>query len=98
AFRTDTMMLVTVDPAGSSAGMLGIPRDLLVPIAMPAKDCTYLPYGNPYAQDRINTAYTYGQLCKYTGNSGGGPGLAKETVQYNFGVPVHYYALVDFDG
>ena len=74
-----------------TAGMIGIPRDLLMPIAMPAKDCQYLPDGNPYAQDRINTAYFYGDLCKYRGGGGsGGPGLAKDTVQYNFGVKVHY--------
>lgn len=97
--RTDTMMLATIDPGGLTAGILGIPRDLLVPIAMPSKDCQYLPWGNPYAQDRINTAYVYGELCSYRGGGGtGGPGLAKDTVQYNFGVRVHYYALVDFNG
>ncbi|MCX6022307.1 MAG: LCP family protein, partial [Chloroflexi bacterium] len=97
--RTDTMMVLTIDPAGHSAGMLGLPRDLLVPIAMPSKDCNYLPWGNPYAQDRINTAFLYGTLCGYTGPGGsGGPGLAKDTIQYNFGVHIHYYATLDFDG
>lgn len=97
--RTDTMMLATIDPGGRSAGMIGIPRDLLVPIAMSTKECNYLPWGSPYGQDRVNTAYVYGQLCEFNSSSGtGGPGLAKETVQYNFGVRVHYYALIDFDG
>ena len=31
-WRTDTMILVTIDPATKSAGMLSIPRDLWVPI------------------------------------------------------------------
>src|SRR5688572_160867 len=30
--RTDTMMLLTLDPYSKSAGMLSIPRDLWVPI------------------------------------------------------------------
>jgi polyisoprenyl-teichoic acid--peptidoglycan teichoic acid transferase len=28
----------------------------------------------------------------------GGPELMKSTILYNFGVPIHYYALIDFDG
>ncbi|MBI4497539.1 MAG: LCP family protein [Chloroflexi bacterium] len=92
--RTDTIMLVTIDPTSRSAGMLSIPRDLLIPIPLPSKDCSYLPWGNPYGQERINTAFVYGELCGYPT---GGAGLTKDTVQYNFGVKVHYYALIDFD-
>jgi LCP family protein required for cell wall assembly len=46
-------------------------------------------------ENRINTAAFYGELYKYPG---GGPGLAKKTIEYNFGRPVHYYVLVDFAG
>lgn len=45
--RTDTMILVTLDPIGNTAGMMSIPRDLYVPI--PGK-----------IQDRINAAHVYG--------------------------------------
>jgi polyisoprenyl-teichoic acid--peptidoglycan teichoic acid transferase len=45
--RTDTMILLTLDPQTQSAGMLSIPRDLFVP----------MPDGR---QDRINTAHVYG--------------------------------------
>ena len=45
--RTDTMMLVTLDPVERGAGIMSIPRDLYVPI--PNK-----------GQDRINTAHVYG--------------------------------------
>ena len=81
--RSDTMMLLTVDPTGESAGMLSIPRDLWVPI----------PGG--YKDGKINTAHFLGEEFK---EPGGGPGLAKRTVEYNFGVRVHYYARVDFRG
>lgn len=37
--------------------------------------------------NRINTAYFYG-----------GPTLAKQAVAVNFGVPLHYYVKVNFDG
>jgi len=83
--RTDTMMIVTIDPYGKSAGMLGLPRDLWVPIPVSDKNVP---------RDRINTAFLYGNLYSYPG---GGPALAMKTVSYNLGIPIHYYALLDFD-
>lgn len=83
-WRTDTMIVMTVDPKTKSAGMLTIPRDLYVPIPAPGA-----------GENRINTANFYGDSSKYPG---GGPALAKKTVEYNFAIPIHYYVLVDFDG
>ncbi len=80
--RTDTMILVTVDPATGKAGMLSIPRDLWVTVP-------------GYRENRINTAHYLGDRNGYPG---GGPALAMKTVQYNLGVPVHFYVRVDFDG
>lgn len=80
--RTDTMILVTVDPNTKTAGMLSIPRDLWV--AIPG-----------YEEDRINKAYFLGDQNDYPG---GGPALAMKTVQYNLGVPVHFYSQIDFEG
>lgn len=86
ATRTDTMLLVTLDPYSKTAGMLSIPRDLWIPI----------PYAsNRVIHDRINTAHVYGMLYDYPG---GGTALAKDTVQYNLGVRVHYYVMLDFQG
>jgi LCP family protein required for cell wall assembly len=78
--RTDTMILLTLDPISKTAGMLSIPRDLWVSI--PGFD-----YG------KINTAYQLGEAYKLPG---GGPGLAMDTVERLIGVPIQYYALVDF--
>jgi LCP family protein required for cell wall assembly len=78
--RTDTMILLTVDPINRTAGMLSIPRDLWVNI--PGYD-----YG------RINTAYQLGEAFKVPG---GGPQLAANTVEELLGVPVDYYAQIDF--
>ena len=84
--RTDTMMILTLDPYSKTAGILSIPRDLFVPI--PVRQ-------NLVLHERINTANVYGETFEYPG---GGPALAKETVQYNFGVRIHYYLMVDFEG
>jgi len=79
-WRTDTMMVLTVDPVSKSAGMLSIPRDLWVPIP-------------GYGEGRINTANYLGDAYNYPG---GGPALAARTVQYNLGIPIHHYVRVDF--
>lgn len=78
--RTDTMILLTLDPISNTAGMLSVPRDLWVSI--PGFD-----YG------KINTAYQLGEAFKLPG---GGPGLAMDTVERLIGVPIQYYAQIDF--
>jgi polyisoprenyl-teichoic acid--peptidoglycan teichoic acid transferase len=80
ASRTDTLILFTMDPETRSAGMLSMPRDLWVNIP-----------GYNYA--KINTAYFLGEAYK---EPGGGPGLAIRTVEEFLGLPIHFYAQVDF--
>jgi LCP family protein required for cell wall assembly len=84
ACRTDTMILISINPKDMSASLLSIPRDLWVPIRHPK-----------HTEDRINTAHYWGEVENYPG---GGPELAKDTVQYNLGVPVHYYVRLNFTG
>jgi LCP family protein required for cell wall assembly len=79
-WRTDTMLVLTIDPVTLSGGMLSIPRDLWVPIP-------------GYEEGRINTAHYLGDVYDYPG---GGPALAAKTVQYNLGVPIHHYARFNF--
>jgi LCP family protein required for cell wall assembly len=78
--RTDTMILLTIDPLTKTAGILNIPRDLWVNIP-------------GFEHARINTAYPLGISWNVPG---GGPGLAKRTVENLLGVPVDYYAIIDF--
>lgn len=47
-----------------------------------------------YGTGRINAAHFWGE----NESVGGGPALAAQTVAQNFGVPVHGYVRVDFDG
>lgn len=79
--HTDSMMLVTIDPVGLSAGVMSLPRDLWVEI--PGFDV-----------DRINQAHYYGEAYEYPG---GGPALAVETVESFLGIQIDYYAAVNFD-
>lgn len=84
--RTDTMILISVDPQSRSAGMMSVPRDLWV----------FIPHPEPGVENRINTAHFYGEAFDYPGGSG--PGLATRTVAQNLGVTVHYYVRINFDG
>lgn len=79
--KTDTMLLVTIDPLSKTAGILSIRRDLWVNIP-------------GYDYNKINMAYFYGVADNLPG---GGPGLAMQTVSEFLGVPIHYYAQVDLD-
>jgi polyisoprenyl-teichoic acid--peptidoglycan teichoic acid transferase len=47
-----------------------------------------------YGNERINAAYELGELSK----KGGGPELARKTVEHLLGVPIHHYALIGFAG
>ncbi len=72
--RSDTILLVSVDPVGKSAALVSLPRDLWVRIP-------------GYGEQRINVAHAVG-----------GPDLVKQTIAADFGIPVQYYARVDFRG
>jgi len=81
AYRTDTMIVVNVDPVRNTAGVISFPRDLWVKI----------PNFEP---QRINAANYIGDNVAYPG--GGGPALAMETIAANFGIDVNYYVTVNF--
>jgi LCP family protein required for cell wall assembly len=78
--RSDTMIVLTIDPLTKTAGMISVPRDLWVNIPN-------------FGYSRINTAYSNGEGSKLPG---GGPELARKTVEQLLGVPIQYYAQVDF--
>jgi len=81
-YRTDTLIIVSVNTASGLVTLVSIPRDLFV----------YVPQ---WGMTRINTAFDAGERLNY---AGGGAALLKQTILYNLGVPIHYYALINFDG
>ncbi|RMG91622.1 MAG: LytR family transcriptional regulator [Chloroflexi bacterium] len=78
--RTDSIMIISVDPETNSVSILSVPRDLYVII--PGR-----------GRDRINTAFVYGASGN---NPAAGAALAMQTITYNLGVPIDHYVLVDF--
>jgi LCP family protein required for cell wall assembly len=79
--HSDTMILLSVDPITKTASMLSLPRDLWVNI--PGFD-----YG------RINESYFNGAAFNLPG---GGAELARQTVEQFIGIPVNYYAVIEFE-
>ena len=78
---SDTMILVTIDPLSQTLGALSIRRDLWVNIP-------------GYDYHKINKAHFIGEGNRLPG---GGAGLAVATVEQFLGVPIHFYAKVDFN-
>ncbi len=89
--RSDTLILVHVEPVAGWAGMLSIPRDSVVPI-------------RELGMRKINTAYTYGYSnaeALYgagTAPDAAGGALAAETVESFLGLQIDYIAQIDFSG
>lgn len=82
ATRTDTMIVVSIDPVGKGVAMVSLPRDMWVSIP-------------GLGEQRINEAYPYGELRRV---EGGGAGLLGRTIEQNFGISVSHYASVNFPG
>jgi LCP family protein required for cell wall assembly len=76
------MVIAILRPHEGQVSLISIPRDLWVSIP-------------GWENQRINTAYQHGISVDYPG---GGPGLLKDTIQYNLGIRIDHTAMVDFDG
>lgn len=89
--RTDTIIVASIDPATKSAALVSFPRDLWVQIP---------GYGN----DRINAAYPLGEEAREAARRSNkpvgltGPGLLRRTIETNFGIPIHFFVAIDFQG
>lgn len=81
--HSDTMILAALDTDHHQARLLSVPRDLLVTI----------PGFGP--NHRINEAFTIGETRHLTG---GGPDLARKTMEKLTGLVIPYYAVTSFDG
>ena len=82
AYLTDTIILASLKPSNNEVALISIPRDLIVEIP-------------GYYYRKINNAVTFGIKDDYPG---GGEALLSSIVSKVFGVPIHYYARIDFTG
>ncbi len=83
SYRTDSMIVVAINRTTNTVSMLSLPRDLFV----------YIP---TYGMARLNEAFNIGAVEGF--HPGGGFGLLQQTILYNFGIPVDFYARVSFNG
>jgi polyisoprenyl-teichoic acid--peptidoglycan teichoic acid transferase len=85
--RSDTTMLLRVDPEKEFLSLLSLPRDLMVEIP---------GYGGPY---KLNEAYSYGEQEQARNKEGGGgPDLTLKTVKHLLGIDINHIVNVDFEG
>jgi LCP family protein required for cell wall assembly len=84
---TDTMMVASLDPVGKTASLLSVPRDLID---------TPLPGGDVYGP-KLNSLMSYADAHKDVFPQGGVRAL-EDAIGTLLGVPIHYYALIDFTG
>ncbi|GAB4452306.1 MAG: hypothetical protein Kow00120_22500 [Anaerolineae bacterium] len=81
SWMTDTMMLIDINPMAQTASLLSIPRDLWFWTDIP---------GEPLRQ--VNRFYALAELAE---DGAGGPAV-KEMLNFNLGVDVDAYAVIDF--
>lgn len=83
---TDSIMLLSIDTRNHQAFMLSVPRDLYVSIP-------------GHRHQKINAVYPDGNASHFSQNGypNGGMGLLEKTISQDFGIPIHYYALIDYN-
>jgi LCP family protein required for cell wall assembly len=80
--RTDSMMVVSIDPVGKAISALSLPRDTWVELP-------------GFGMDSINDAHFQGEINEYPG---GGTGLAMDTVSNFLGIKVDHFVTINFEG
>lgn len=82
---TDSLLVLSLDNNKKSGYMLSIPRDLYVNIP-------------GYKQARINEAYQVGQSTSLnnSGDEDGGMKLLEQIIHDDFGIEIHYHALINY--
>lgn len=83
ASRTDTILLVRIDPRHDRAAYLSIPRDSMMQVPSP---------DGSWSRDRINTAYVYNYSSK---DPSAAPDALRETIEHNLGIKVDHYVIFD---
>jgi polyisoprenyl-teichoic acid--peptidoglycan teichoic acid transferase len=82
--NADVILIANLDLINRQLRAVSIPRDLLVEIP-----------GIGY--DKINSAYNYGVKADPE-NPAAGVAKMRDTIEYNFGIPIEHYVMIDFDG
>ncbi len=94
--RTDTMIVVSIDPTNGNVAMFSVPRQLSnppLPEGMGIWDCNCLP-------DLITHLYDAAERYPEAFAGPGEPPInaIKGSLAEIFGIPIHYYAMVNLEG
>ncbi len=81
---TDTIMIASLDTKTGKVALISIPRDLYVRVA------------DSDTRMKINSIYQYGIAS--AGSEKGAAELVEKTVEEILGLPINYYAILNFDG
>lgn len=83
---TDSIMLLSIDTRNHQAFMMSVPRDLYVSVP-------------GHGHQKINAVYPDGNSSRFSqdGYPNGGMGLLEKTISQDFGIPIDYYALIDYN-
>lgn len=83
---TDSIMIMSVDVKSNQAFLISVPRDLYVQIP------------GTGGHSKINYAYVAGKNNDFNrdGYPAGGMGELEYIVSQNFGIPINYYALINY--
>ena len=81
--RTDTILVLRIDPRSHHASFLSIPRDSMMQIPNAA---------GGYDRDRINTAYVYNYSSK---DESAAPRALMTTIEHNLGIKIDHYVTFD---
>lgn len=82
--NADVIMIARVDFTTKEVRVVSIPRDLQVEVP-------------GHGLSKINGAYNIG-VKENPDNEVAGVAMMRDTIQYNFSVPIHEFVLVDFEG
>ena len=85
ATLSDTIMIASIDTRRGEepkVSLISIPRDFYVEIP-------------DFGGQKINFAYSYGEANDYPG---GGVAVTAQVLEETMGIPIHYFATMDFTG
>lgn len=83
---TDSIMIMSIDTKTNQAFIISVPRDLYVQIPGSSR------------HEKINYAYVAGKANHFSqdGYPSGGMGELESVVSQDFGIPIDYYALINY--
>lgn len=95
---TDTLLIASIDPVAKETALLSIPRDLWVKSSAGGTSKINAVYAN--AKSKVLNKYTTKQQTSEIKQQAEKAGMTaiQDTITGVIGIPLQYYAMVDFEG